>query len=445
MSSPAAIKVALERNVKAVAARPSVGQGTAVTRSPWPGPACAIEEGPVAVHRRDDREVRRPTPGPIPASTAAPRSARASSLATRCGPPGSIFRCALSRNRGAGRYDVRGELGIDEAVRPGYSAIVYVVTVESDAPEPTSSASIDTADRYSSWRDDIRNPVPTRANSTSTRRVTVLTWTPDCSVASSDTGGTRPPPRTKSPGQRNSGPHRTRCWGWRRSPRASGCSTWRAAPAGDVPGRRRRRTVGAVAASTSRTIWWRRRRGRGRSLPRRSPPTHGRRGARVSDGGVRCRALRAGPDVRGRAAEGTARDAPRAPAGRPDRRRLWGARRNCGWAEIFPIRRTAHGQRRVPDVLCVRHRRHLCPAVFRAAGFTACTWSASRCRSSSRCRGRARSARRLHRRAGGPRLYPVRRGECDSANTEYLKSIETFRQGEAYHVPGEFVAVVGRA
>jgi hypothetical protein len=33
----------------------------------------------------------------------------------------------------------------------------------------------------------------------------------------------------------------------------------------------------------------------------------------------------------------------------------------------------------------------------------------------------------------------------ESAYAEYLASIEMYRQGEAYHVPGEFVAVVGRA
>ena len=33
----------------------------------------------------------------------------------------------------------------------------------------------------------------------------------------------------------------------------------------------------------------------------------------------------------------------------------------------------------------------------------------------------------------------------ESAYAEYLESIEQYRQGEAYHVPGEFVAVVGRA
>jgi len=31
------------------------------------------------------------------------------------------------------------------------------------------------------------------------------------------------------------------------------------------------------------------------------------------------------------------------------------------------------------------------------------------------------------------------------AHEEYLQSIEPYRKGEAYHVPGEFVAVVGRA
>ena len=47
MSSPATIKAALERNVKVVEARPSVGQGTAVTKvTLHPGLACEVEEGP---------------------------------------------------------------------------------------------------------------------------------------------------------------------------------------------------------------------------------------------------------------------------------------------------------------------------------------------------------------------------------------------------------------
>jgi uncharacterized OsmC-like protein len=58
------------------------------------------------------------------------------------------------------KYDVRGELGVDESVRPGYADIVYVVTVDSDAPEADIIRLLDTADRHSSWLDDLRNPVP---------------------------------------------------------------------------------------------------------------------------------------------------------------------------------------------------------------------------------------------------------------------------------------------
>ena len=58
-------------------------------------------------------------------------------------------------------YDARGELGVSDDVRPGYLAMRYIVTVESPAPaEDIGCASLDTADRYSSWRDDISNGIP---------------------------------------------------------------------------------------------------------------------------------------------------------------------------------------------------------------------------------------------------------------------------------------------
>ena len=47
MEGSATIRAALERNAKAVAVRPSVGQGTALTKARLqPGLACDIEEGP---------------------------------------------------------------------------------------------------------------------------------------------------------------------------------------------------------------------------------------------------------------------------------------------------------------------------------------------------------------------------------------------------------------
>ena len=47
MQNREAIKSAIERNVRAVSARPSVGQGTAVTKVSWRhGLTCDAEDGP---------------------------------------------------------------------------------------------------------------------------------------------------------------------------------------------------------------------------------------------------------------------------------------------------------------------------------------------------------------------------------------------------------------
>jgi hypothetical protein len=57
-------------------------------------------------------------------------------------------------------YDTRGELGVSDDVRPGYLAMRYIVTVDSPASAEDIMRVLDTADRYSSWRDDISNGVP---------------------------------------------------------------------------------------------------------------------------------------------------------------------------------------------------------------------------------------------------------------------------------------------
>jgi hypothetical protein len=65
-------------------------------------------------------------------------------------------------------YDVRGELGADTTVRPGYSQIRYIVHVSSPASADDIERWLDTADRFSSWRDNIANAVPV----TCERRIT---------------------------------------------------------------------------------------------------------------------------------------------------------------------------------------------------------------------------------------------------------------------------------
>lgn len=59
-------------------------------------------------------------------------------------------------------YDVRGELGIDDAVRPGYKEMRVVVSIESEAPEAEVVAMLEKAERHSSYLDDYRNPVPVK-------------------------------------------------------------------------------------------------------------------------------------------------------------------------------------------------------------------------------------------------------------------------------------------
>jgi uncharacterized OsmC-like protein len=50
-------------------------------------------------------------------------------------------------------YDSRGELGISDEVPPGYTQIRYIVTVSSQASEDDVRRVIETADRYSPYRD----------------------------------------------------------------------------------------------------------------------------------------------------------------------------------------------------------------------------------------------------------------------------------------------------
>ena len=155
------IKDALERNVKVVSARPSVGQGTAVTKvTLHPGLACDVEDGPwkfsVGMTEKYGGQNNGPNPGVYG------RAALGSCLAIGYGMWAARLDIPIRSLtvEVRARYDVRGELGVDASVRPGYGDIVYVVTVDTDATEADVHRVLDMADRHSSWLDDLRNPVP---------------------------------------------------------------------------------------------------------------------------------------------------------------------------------------------------------------------------------------------------------------------------------------------
>lgn len=167
------IKTAIERNVKAVSLRPSVGQGTAVTKVRLnAGLACDVEEGnwkfTVGMHEKYGGTNAGPNPGIYG------RAAFGSCLAigygmwaARLGVPIDALSVEVHAD-----YDVRGELAVADDVHPGYSALRYVVTVESPATEADVLRVLDTADRYSSWRDDLVRAVPVA------REVRIATRTP---------------------------------------------------------------------------------------------------------------------------------------------------------------------------------------------------------------------------------------------------------------------------
>jgi ubiquinone/menaquinone biosynthesis C-methylase UbiE len=120
---------------------------------------------------------------------------------------------------------------------------------------------------------------------------------------------------------------------------------------------------------------------------------------------------------------------------------VWGQRDRCGWAEIFPI----VGARVQSDV---------CPMFFRlgtgeglqhafaAAGFT----NISARRLGTRLLYASADEACVAAFAGGPVGLAYSRFSDDvkkQVHKEYLVSLEPYRQGQAYAVPGEFIVAAG--
>jgi hypothetical protein len=120
---------------------------------------------------------------------------------------------------------------------------------------------------------------------------------------------------------------------------------------------------------------------------------------------------------------------------------VWGERRKCGWAEIFPI-------------VDARVQSDVCPMFFRlgagdslqhafaAAGFHGIATRRLQTRLQYANGEEACEAAF----AGGPVGLAYSRFSASTkaeAHKEYLASLEPYRQGEGYSVPGEFVVVLG--
>ncbi|HXW06918.1 MAG TPA: OsmC family protein [Vicinamibacterales bacterium] len=148
------IRETLERNARAVALKPAIGQKTARTQVRLkPGLECEVTDGPwsliVAMGAKSGGTNAGPNPGVLG------RGALGSCLAlgyamwaARLNVPLEALEVQVEAD-----FDSRGELGLADDVPPGYTQVRYIVSITSPAPEADVRRLVDTADRYSPYRD----------------------------------------------------------------------------------------------------------------------------------------------------------------------------------------------------------------------------------------------------------------------------------------------------
>jgi ubiquinone/menaquinone biosynthesis C-methylase UbiE len=122
---------------------------------------------------------------------------------------------------------------------------------------------------------------------------------------------------------------------------------------------------------------------------------------------------------------------------------VWGARRNCGWAEIFPIT-----DARVASDVCPMFFRlgtkNMLAHAFAAAGFVEVRLERLTTTLRYACAEDALAA--VFR--GGPVALAYSRFDeatRSAVHAEYLDSIAAWRRGDGYRIPGEFVVASARS
>jgi ubiquinone/menaquinone biosynthesis C-methylase UbiE len=121
---------------------------------------------------------------------------------------------------------------------------------------------------------------------------------------------------------------------------------------------------------------------------------------------------------------------------------VWGERRRCGWAEIFPI-----VDRRVASEVCPMFFQlgtgDMLEKALQGAGFT--DLKSERLDATIDYASAEAACGAAF--AGGPVALAYSRCDArarDGAHAEYLASLEPYRRGDGFLVPGEFVIACGR-
>lgn len=162
MSFDEKIRNAFERNAKAMRLRPSVGQGTAVTRvRVREGLTCEVEEGPWNFTVDMAEKAGGGNAGPNPGVYG--RGALGSCLAITYKIWAANLQVPISSLvvEVHADYDSRGAHGV-AAAPPGYKEVRYVVKAESEASETEIREMLDTADAHCPYLDVFARAQPMR-------------------------------------------------------------------------------------------------------------------------------------------------------------------------------------------------------------------------------------------------------------------------------------------
>jgi len=160
MSGAKDLKTIIERSVKALRLRPSVGQGTATTtvkvRS---GVTCDIEDGPwklVADEMPGDGGAGLgPDPGVFGRAALGSCLAMGYAMwAAKLEIPVDSVEVVVEAD-----YDARGMYGVDDSVSPGWTALRYTAHISSPAGEEKVRELVEYADRHSPLLDDFRRAI----------------------------------------------------------------------------------------------------------------------------------------------------------------------------------------------------------------------------------------------------------------------------------------------
>lgn len=160
MADQATIRQITERNIALLAMKPSRGLLSCTARARLcEGLSCEITEGPWRLAADMPAKVggdeTAPTPGVLG------RAALASCIvigiaiwSARLGIQIDDLEVEVHAD-----FDARGELGADDGVRPGYTAVRYEIAIDSPAPRERLIELLDLAERHSPYLDVFGNPM----------------------------------------------------------------------------------------------------------------------------------------------------------------------------------------------------------------------------------------------------------------------------------------------